>query len=216
MARSYDSAVRRQQAEQTRRAVIEAALAAFTEHGWAGTTMSRIAEQAEVAVETVYRAVPGGKAALLAAAAEAALAGGAGAAELPRTERPGMRRVVDEPDPRAALLGYARTLPGVWRRLGPLLAALERAEPHPELLRVTEGLEAQRLVGMRKFAQQLDAAGSLRPGVSVETAADVLWTVTSRANHDALVRARGWPTSDYVAWVVRTLESHLLPADDAP
>jgi AcrR family transcriptional regulator len=190
--------------------VIEAAAAVFAEHGWAGTTMPSVAAAAGVAVETVYRAVPGGKAALLAAAVQAALAGGAERSEISTDERPGIRRVIDAAEPLVALQQYARMLPGTWGRVGPLLTALDEAGPGADLEQLRTDLEAQRLAGMLRFARHLHAAGALRPEVTPEIAADVLWTVCSRANHDALTRARGWPTSDYTAWITRTLAAHLL------
>jgi hypothetical protein len=55
-----------------------------------------------VAVETVYRAATG-KAGLLEAAVQASLAGGVERAKLPVEQRPGIRRVIEEPDPRRQL-----------------------------------------------------------------------------------------------------------------
>lgn len=210
MARSYDSEVRRDRAAQTRRAVIESAAAVFAECGWAATTMSAVAERAAVAVETVYRAVPGGKAALIAAAVQATLAGGAARAEVATDDRPGIRRVLDASDPTEALRQYARSLTGTWKRVGPLLAALEAAGTDAEPAQLREQLEQQRLAGMLRFARHLDAGGHLRPGMTVERAADVLWTICSRANHDDLTIARGWPDDEYAEWLVQSLAALLL------
>jgi AcrR family transcriptional regulator len=190
--------------------VIEAAAVAFAERGWAATTMPLIARRAEVAVETVYRAVPGGKAALLAAAVQATLAGGAARAEIATDDRPGIRRVLDAPDPREALRQYARSLTGTWKRVGPLLVALDRAGSDPELARLSEDLERQRLDGMRRFARHLDAGGHLRRGLTVDRAADVLWTICSRANHDDLTIVRGWSDEEYAEWVLQALAALLL------
>jgi hypothetical protein len=63
---------------------------------------------------------------------------------------------------------------------------------------------------MLRFALQLERSGGMRRGLPAETAADVLWTVCSRANHDALVGSRGWSRADYVDWVTRTLTAFLL------
>ncbi len=69
-----DAAKRREQAARTRVKIIEAAGRVFLEVGYARATIPRIAAEAGVAVETVYRSASG-KAGLLAAAVQAALAG---------------------------------------------------------------------------------------------------------------------------------------------
>src|SRR4051794_38300089 len=93
--RRYDSPTRRAQAERTRVAIVEAAGRVFVERGYAAATIPRIAAEAGVAVETVYRSASG-KAGLLAAAVQAALAGGATRAEVAVDQRPGIRRVIEE------------------------------------------------------------------------------------------------------------------------
>src|SRR5215467_6301005 len=65
--RSYSSARRAQQAEQTRTDVLLAAIRLFGQKGWAGTTLAAIAAEAGVAVETIYTGFSSKKALLLAA-----------------------------------------------------------------------------------------------------------------------------------------------------
>lgn len=214
MPRAYDSGVRRAQALQTRRSVIDAAVVVFAELGWQGTTMLVVAQRAGVAVETVYRTVPGGKASLLIEAVHAAVAGGAEHAESASEDRPGIRRAVRAVRAREALRAYAATLPGTWRRVGPLLGVLEVAGPDPSLVGLRSRLEDQRLEGMRSFAQRLESAGDLRNEISLQAAADVLWTVCALANHRALVDGRGWSENEYVDWVVRALSGELLDRHD--
>src|SRR5215213_7951812 len=95
--RQYDSSSRRARAAKNHARIVDAAAGLFLERGYVGATIPAIAVRAGVAVETVYRAA-NGKAGLLAAAVQAALAGGAERAELPVEEREGIRRVIDEPD----------------------------------------------------------------------------------------------------------------------
>lgn len=183
----------------------------FLAQGYAGATIPRIAAEAGVAVETVYRSA-GGKAGLLAAAVQAALAGGAERAELPVEERVGIRRVIEETDPRRRLRAYAATQPGVWARVGPLLRVLEAAAGTDQALsELREQHAGQRLAGMRRFAGLLAERGTLRPGLSVDRAADLLWTICAQANYDSLVTARGWSPSEYGDWLSDTLAASLLP-----
>src|SRR3954471_19969726 len=52
--RRYDSPRRREQAAATRQAILEAAQRLFEQQGYAATTMAAIAEDAGVALKTVY------------------------------------------------------------------------------------------------------------------------------------------------------------------
>lgn len=213
--RRYDATRRRAQAGQTRARIIEAATRAFLGSGYAGATIPRIAEDAGVAVETVYRSASG-KAGLLVAAVQAALAGSAEHGDLPVEERPGIRRVIEETDPSRQLALYAATLPGVHRRVGPLLRVLDAAAASEDaLVAVRDQMQAGRLDGMRGFASLLAERGALRPGLTVQRAADVLWTVCAESNYRALVTAREWTEYDYRDWVTTTLQHALLATEPA-
>jgi AcrR family transcriptional regulator len=209
--RRYDASRRREQAAATRHRIVEAAARLFVDHGYAGTTVPAIAAGAGVAVETVYRSASG-KAGLLAAAVQAALAGGTERAERPVEEREGIRRVIDEPDPRRQLSAYAHTQPGVWSRVGPLLRVLDSAAPSdPALQQLQADLAAQRLEGMRRLAGLLDRQDRLRPDLSADRAADLVWTLCAQANFDALVGQRGWTHQEYESWLAEMLAAALLP-----
>jgi AcrR family transcriptional regulator len=209
-SRRYESRLRRDQAAATRRAIVDAALAAFLEHGYAGATMQKIAESAGVVVETIYRAFDG-KAGLFKAAIEAAVAGGTVRAERPVEERPAIRAVIDEPSPRGKLERYADTQPGIHARLGPLYQTLTQAAAvQPDLAGIWDELETQRLQGMARFAHHLAETGALRAGITVDEARDVLWTINSHAAHHMLVVERGWSPEHYREWLVETLACALL------
>jgi AcrR family transcriptional regulator len=182
----------------------------FLERGYAGATIPRIAAEAGVAVETIYRTAPG-KPGLLAAAVETALAGGLDNANLQVEQRPGIRRVIEEEGPVRKLQLYAATQPGVYGRAGGLLRVLDEAATSiPDLAQLRERYAASRLEGMRQLAQQLAEQQTLRAGLSPQQAADILVTVCSRANYDSLVTERGWSPEDYQGWVADTLVRTLL------
>lgn len=208
--RRYDATLRRERAAGTRARIVEAAHRTFLERGYAGATIPRIASEAGVAVETVYRAAPG-KAGLLAAAVETALAGGADNAELPVEQRAGIRRVIEEKDPVRKLQLYAATQPGVYGRAGPLLRVLDEAATSViELAELRDRYATRRLEGMRKLAAMLAEQRALRAEISPQRAADILVTVCSRANYDSLVTERGWSAEEYQDWVADTLVQTLL------
>jgi AcrR family transcriptional regulator len=84
-SRTYNSKRRSRQAAQTREEILTAAIGLFGESGWAGTTLSAIAERAGVAVETIYSAF-GSKKGLLRIACDVAVAGDT--ADVPVADRP--------------------------------------------------------------------------------------------------------------------------------
>jgi AcrR family transcriptional regulator len=209
--RRYDATRRHAQAAQTRQDILAAAQRLLLERGYAKTTVAAVAAAAGVVVETVYRAF-GSKAGLCRAVVRAAVAGGAARAEVPPDQRPAIQAVIAETDPYRQLERYADTQPGIHARAGPLLRMLAgAAAADPELAEVRADLEGERLAGMGRFARLLADRGALRPGLSVEDARDVLWTLNSLAVHDLLVVERRWPPERYRDWLAATLARALLP-----
>jgi AcrR family transcriptional regulator len=209
--RRYDSTRRQAQAAQTRQDILAAAHDEFLERGYAGTTVAAVARAGGVVVETVYRGF-GGKAGLFKAVVEAAVAGGVARAQVPVEERPAIRAVSAETDPRRQLQRYAATQPGIHARMGPLMRVLAgAAASDPELAQVLRELEDFRLAGMGRLAQLLADRGALRPALTAEHARDILWTLASHATYDQLVTQRGWPPELYQTWLADTLSHTLLP-----
>lgn len=213
--RRYDSTNRRARAAETRTRIVEAASRVFVELGYARATIPRIAAEAGVAVETVYRSATG-KAGLLEAAVLAAVAGGVERADVPVEQRPAIRRIIDEPDPVRQLRAYAATQPGIWSRVGPLLRVLDAAAATDDALQRLRIQQAEfRHTGLRRFAGLLESRGALRAGVTADRAADVIWTVCAQANFDAFVLARGWSHEEYERWIGDTLIHALLRSGSA-
>ena len=187
-----------------------AATRVFLEHGYAGATIPAIAAEAEVSLQTVYRAAPG-KAGLLAAAVTAAVAGGSARAAVPAEERPAIRAIIEEPDPSKQLQLYAHTQPGIWQRVGPLLRVLAAAAvSEPDLRKLQQEQHSERHAGLSRFAQLLEEHGALRKDVTPEHAADIILTLGSFATYDSLVATRGWTHDQYEAWLADTLQHCLL------
>jgi AcrR family transcriptional regulator len=207
--RRYDSPRRREQADQTRRDIVTVAGRLFRERGY-GVPMPAIATEAGVVVETVYR-IFGSKSALFRSVIEALLAGGPTRADVAVEERPAIRAILEEPDPRRQVALYAGTQPGIHRRAGPLLRALRDAKASdPELARLWDELEQWRFEGQGRFVAHLAERGALRADRSVEEARDVIWTLCSLSVHDLLVLERGWTAAQYEAWLTAALTSELL------
>lgn len=209
--RAYRSVKRAEQVAQTRSDILATAGALFRKHGYAGVSMPQIAGETGVAVETIYRAF-GSKAGLFTAVIEAAVAGGAARAEVPVVDRPAIRAIQEEPNPRRQIELYAATQPGIHRRAGPLLRALATAGAgDPELKELWERIEMGRLRGQGGFVAMLASRGHLRSGLAVEEGRDGLWTLTSLAVWDLLVTTLGWSAERYERWLADRLSDLLLP-----
>lgn len=208
--RRYDATRRREQAKQTRAAIIAAATEAFLANGYVGATIPMIATSAGVAVETVYRSAAG-KAGLLEEAVQAALAGGPERSKVQVEDRPAIRRVIEEQDPRRQLRAYVSTQPGVWSRVGPLLRVLNEASASdPALQKLREEHAATRLNGLRRFGALLHERGALRDDLSADRAGDILWTLCAQANYESLTAHLGWSDEEYTTWLSEMLIHALL------
>jgi AcrR family transcriptional regulator len=209
--RTYRSTRRAQQSAKTRREIVTEAGILFRDRGYAAVAMEVIAAGAGVAVETIYRAF-GSKAGLFRAVIDAAVAGGVSRAEVPVEERPAIRAVIEEPDPRRQVARYAATQPGIHRRAGPLLRVLRgAAATDADLGRLWDEIESARLTGQGRFVARLAEEGVLRPGLTVGVGRDGVWTLCSLAVYDMLVETRGWSAERYEAWLAERLADLLLP-----
>jgi AcrR family transcriptional regulator len=207
--RPYDSSGRQQQAQRTRRSVIDSAHRLFLERGFAATTMPAVAEAAGVSVQTVYK-VFGTKTRLAKAVFDVAMAGDDEPGVM--LDRPLLARAHAEPDAHRKLQLYGDFLAEVAPRHVPIqLVIRDAAATDPEAKAVWAQLQADRLRAMTTFARALHTAGHLRPGISTAEARDVLWTYNSAEVFQLLVTERGWSPRRYGRWVADALTAALLP-----
>ena len=197
--RTYDSTSRREGAEATRQAILAASWEIFTAKGYAGTTMPSIAQSAGIALDTVYASV-GKKPALFALLVEAAISGTDVA--IPAAERDYVRVIRAEPAPERKLAIYAGAVRSIQERLAPLFRVLQEAAPlDPALGEMWNGIAERRAKNMRLLAQELAATGQLQRGLSIEMAADILWSMNSPEYYLLLVEQRGWKPEALEQWL---------------
>jgi AcrR family transcriptional regulator len=206
--RRYDASRRREAAERRRAAIIAAATRLFVREGFSGTTISKIATDADVSEETVYK-IFGNKVALVRAIRDEALAG-----EGPvHAERRSDRLQSSERDPRNTIRGWAILAMEVAPRVAPvLLLVRQAAASDPELARLQEEMDAARLTRMTHNAQTLLKGGHLLPGMTLDAAADVLWTYSSPELYDLLVLRRHWSVQRYGQFIGDAIIAALLPS----
>lgn len=88
----------------------------------------------------------------------------------------------------------ARLNPGVWA-VARALDAVRRTDEDAE--RSWQDRLKDRLFGCRQIVEKLRKEGTLRPGLDLQTAADLLWSLTSLRTWEDLVLARGWTPQQY-------------------
>ena len=215
--RRYDAGRRREQARLNREAIVSAARRRFLDDGFAATTIASIAADAGASADTIYKSF-GGKAGLLREVCEDALKG---EGPMPAERRSDAMQAA-ETDPRRMLRGLGTLTTEVAPRIAPLLLLLSTAaETDTALARLRADLDAARLARMTQVAQTLASKTQLRPGVSVDEAAEIMWTYSSPELYGLLVLTRGWRPERYGEFVGQSLVDALVgggetDADAAP
>jgi AcrR family transcriptional regulator len=208
--REYDSSSRKEAAGLTRQTIIEAARGVFLEKGYAAATMPAIAQAAGVALDTVYATV-GKKPALFRLLIERAISGGDGA--VPAEEREYVRAIRAETDAAKKLRIYAAALRRIQQELAPLFRVLQGAAPlDPELAALWQSISQRRAKNMRLLAADLAATGRLRPDLSVEKAADIIWAMNAPEFYLLLIEQRRWSPAEFEEWLADTWVRLLLKA----
>ena len=198
--RTYDSSARKAAAQSTRQSIIDAARRVFIRKGYAGATMSAIAREAGIALDTVYAAV-GKKAALFRLLVETAISGGDEAVDA--EERDYVRAIRAEPDAGEKLKIYAAALREIQPRLAPIFKVLQAAAMQDaELDALWREISQRRAANMRLLAQDLAATGRLRRDLSIPKVADIVWSLNSPEFYLLLVEERGWSAGDFEHWLV--------------
>jgi AcrR family transcriptional regulator len=205
--RRYDASRRRAQAMRTRGVILDIARRQFLEHGYAATTVARIAEEAGTSVETVYKAFRG-KSGLVRALWERGLSG---RGAVPAPERSDLLSAT-ETDPVRVLQGWGTFTTEVAPEVSPIMLLVRgAAATDTDMAALLADVESQHRARMRHNARRLQQRGWLRPGISLTQAADILWTYSSAELYDLLVLKSGWPIERYGEFVGDALVAALLP-----
>lgn len=164
--RKYHSPLRADQAEQTRRRILESAFRLFAKSGYAGTTIAAVAEDAAVAPETIYLSL-GGKRGLLEGAIEIAITGADDWATQEDTWWTTVAELPDAPERLAKMVDYSCRI-------------LARTRPIHAVIRGAADKEAfAAVLGRRLLHDRLTAqterirkylGDDLKPGLSVDQA----------------------------------------------
>jgi AcrR family transcriptional regulator len=204
--RRYDASKRRQAAARTRTAILDAALQLFTARGYAATPMTAIAQQAGVALDTVY-ASAGRKPELARLLIETAISGSSQA--VPAGERDYVRAIQAAPDAETRIAIYASAMRQIAGRLAPVLGIVQQAAPtEPELVALWREIAERRAANMRRFVADLAAVATLR--VDPGEAADIVWATNAPELYQLLVGQRAWTPERYEHFLADTWRRLLL------
>jgi AcrR family transcriptional regulator len=210
--RSYDASRRQAAARKTRLAIIDAAQRLFVANGYQSTTMAAIADDASVAVDTIYATI-GTKPQLFQLLLEAAISGQGEA--VPALERDYVRAVQAEADPRRKLAIYAAAVRRVHERLAPLVRVLQQAAAsEADLAGLWTEISERRARNMRLLATELADAGGLRGDLSIDQAADIIWATNSPELYLLLVHERGWDGDQFEQFLADTWHRVLLKPNE--
>ena len=199
--RKYEQRLRAEEAEQTRRRILDALRQRLRQAPAEPVSLDQIARMARVSRSTVYL-VFGSRAGLFCAlGADIADHGGFGA-------------VLDSaahPDAVQSLRDGIRAIVAMYASERDLLRAIHSmAQLDAEAVGGSvQKLDQGRAIGMASRARRLAEQGALRPGVTQDQAADLLWLLTSFDAFDVLYTGRSLPIEQVAATLITAAERTL-------
>ncbi|WP_410876026.1 TetR/AcrR family transcriptional regulator [Nocardia sp. A7] len=206
--RRYNAPRRAAQAADTRRAILDAARRLFVQNGYAATTVSEIATDAGVSVDTVYASI-GRKPVLLRELVETALSGTDQA--VPAKQRDYVRAIGEATRAEDKIAIYGHALAAIQQRLAPIFLALrDAATTDTSCARVWAEIGDRRANNMRQFAADLRSTGQLREDLSDDEVADILWSMNATEYWVLLVGERRWTPERFRDWIIDAWTRSLL------
>jgi AcrR family transcriptional regulator len=199
--RSYQSSLREQQAQETKRRIRETARELFASQGFAETTITQIAENAGVSPQTVY-AVFRSKGNIVGAMLEL-LEESAGIEGW-------VARMMSEDDSRKQLRLFVAMIRTMFENGAPILRAAIAARSDPEVAAMGERGDQRRREGTEQLCHLWVAKGDLRGDLDEADAAQRLWLLTSVEQFLMATEELGWLPDRYETWLGNLLERELF------
>ena len=198
--RPYRSARRREQAGETQERIIRAAHDRFVSPGYGRTTIADIADTAGVAVETIYGAYRN-KPTLLRQVWYATFRGDD--EDIRLLDRPEIRAVLAEPDLATRLRAHAIAITPLFRRITPLLRALQgAATSEPAAASMLAEFDEKRFDAAGHYARAAATTGQL--AVSERECRDLLAATLDGTLWHRLVEEQAW-SDDRFAQLLGTM-----------
>ena len=193
---------------RTRAAVVEAARTLFLERGYAATTIEAISDLSDTPQATVYRLFSS-KLGILKGLLDVSVVGDDEAVAM--ADRPQVRALLSDQDPKSQLAGFAALVGGVMTRAAPVHRILaDAARSDEDAASLLAEIARQRQEGQRRVARSLARSSSLRSGLRERDAADIIHALASPEVYGLLVFDRGWNGERYETWLKTILIDQLV------
>ena len=204
--RKYHSPLRADQAEQTRRRVVDAAFELFVERGYARTTLAAVAERAALSTETIYSTF-GGKRGLLESVILSAITG---EDDPPTPDNEWWASVAELADARDRLRKMVEYSCRILVRTRPVHAVIRgAADTEPFAADLARRLLQDRLTNQTARIREY-LHDDLKPGLSVAEAGQRYCALTSPELYQMLTVEFRWSADRHRVWVTGMLEAELL------
>ncbi|MGE5286161.1 MAG: TetR/AcrR family transcriptional regulator [Micromonosporaceae bacterium] len=192
---------RLRQAMATKAQIAAAARSLFAAHGYVATTITAIAEAADIPAPTIYSAF-GSKAKILQSIAWGVTA----TLDIDASHE----EAVAQPDPADGLRLAARIQRRQYELMYDVIAIYqEAARTDPDIAADLQTIMANREQAFRRHVESI--AGYLSPGVTVAEGLDRYLALVLPEVYRTLVLERGWSIDRYETWLADTLLQQLLP-----
>jgi TetR/AcrR family transcriptional regulator of autoinduction and epiphytic fitness len=180
----------------------------FVAEGYSATTMERIADEAGVAIQTLYYTFRT-KGRLLREVIEMTAAGEEGAA--PVAQRGWTQEMLTAKSGQRVLALGVEHGADIFQRASALWPAVAAAAAtDPEVDSYWRGVAAGRREGQSRMVARLAELGALRHGLDPDHATDIVVVVFGQDVFHGLVGEAGWSVLTYKAWLFTTLVQQLL------
>lgn len=209
--RKYHSTKREEQAQETRRRILAAALKLFSEHSYASVTIDAIAEEAGVSPLTIF-AIFGNKRSILTSLVGVSVGGDD--QPVPLMERVGPQAVLQETEPTRQIQLFAADITNILERVAPVFDIMHMAtKSEPEIGELLNNILEQRLANLGILTQHLSTHNNLREELDQSQATEIVWASASPEVYRLLWEDRGWSKERFSQWLGDTLIRLLLPQD---
>jgi AcrR family transcriptional regulator len=199
---------RAEQARATKRRIVAAATELFVTHGYGATLLDQVAERAGVAVQTVYFHF-GNKRTLLKEAMDIAAVGDDD--PVPLLERPWLRQIQQEPDPRRIITLWVATGRTIVERVAPLMRVVRGATATDAVLAAQwHTNQSQTRTAHAFLAGLLAERDALKPGMTVEEAGVVAFVIGNVETYLQFSDVCGWTFDQWQERTAALLAAALL------
>ncbi|MFF2083712.1 TetR/AcrR family transcriptional regulator [Nocardia sp. NPDC058176] len=204
-----NTGVRAARTSANRAKMLAAARELFTTRGYTPTTMKAIADEAGMAVQTLYFTFAT-KRAILSELLDVEIAGDT--EPVATMDRPWFTAAVADPDPAEQIRHQVAAAATIHARVGPLLEVIRAAAAtDPELAELWQTNITQRHLVQLRLAEALLTKTPLRAGNTAARAADIALAVLAPETYHLLVHERGWTGAEWESWAADALILQLLP-----